>query len=252
MENSLSDRLIQIISPVAFILIWEAVARYNFIDVRFWPAPSSIMATLAKMVSSGEIFRHLQLSLMRIVLGFALGTIPALILGLAMGLFRWLRTILNPFVAFAYPIPKSSILPLIMLIFGLGEMTKIVTVALGVFFLVLINTIAGVRNINSIYLDAAKNFGAGYFDTLIHVALPGALPLIFAGLKLGLGTGLIMIVIAEMVGGRDGLGYLVWESWQSFSVTRLYVGLFIIGLLGYLSNILMEELERILVPWKES
>ena len=252
MENSLSDRLIQIISPIAFILIWEAVARYNFIDVRFWPAPSSIMETLAKMVSSGEIFRHLQLSLMRILLGFALGTIPALILGLAMGLFRWLRTILNPFVAFAYPIPKSSILPLIMLIFGLGEMTKIVTVALGVFFLVLINTIAGVRNINSIYLDAAKNFGAGYFDTLIHVALPGALPLIFAGLKLGLGTGLIMIVIAEMVGGRDGLGYLVWESWQSFSVTRLYVGLFVIGLLGYLSNILMEELERILVPWKES
>ena len=252
MENSLSDRLIQIISPIAFVLAWEVIARYNFIDVRFWPAPSSIMETFGKMVSSGEIFRHLQVSLMRIVLGFALGTIPALIIGLAMGLFRWLRTILNPFVAFAYPIPKSSILPLIMLIFGLGEMTKIVTVALGVFFLVLINTIAGVRNINSIYLDAAKNFGAGYLDTLIHVALPGALPLIFAGLKLGLGTGLIMIVIAEMVGARDGLGYLVWESWQSFSVTRLYVGLFVIGLLGYLSNILMEELERVLVPWKES
>jgi NitT/TauT family transport system permease protein len=252
MENSLTDRFIQIISPIAFILIWEAIARYNLIDVRFWPAPSSIMDTFAKMFSSGEIFRHLRVSLLRIVLGFALGTIPALILGLAMGLFRWLRTILNPFVAFAYPIPKSSILPLIMLIFGLGEMTKIVTVALGVFFLVLINTIAGVRNINSIYLDAAKNFGAGYFDTLIHVALPGALPLIFAGLKLGLGTGLIMIVIAEMVGARDGLGYLVWESWQSFSVTRLYVGLFVIGLLGYLSNIMMEELERILVPWKES
>lgn len=242
----------QIVSPIAFILLWEIVARNNLIDVRFWPAPSSIMDAFAKMISSGEIFRHLRLSLVRIALGFALGTVPALILGLAMGLFRWLRTLLNPFVAFAYPIPKSAILPLIMLIFGLGEMTKIVTVALGVFFLVLINTIAGVRNINSIYLDAAKNFGAGYFDTLIHVALPGALPLIFAGLKLGLGTGLIMIVIAEMVGARDGLGYLIWESWQSFAVTRLYVGLFVIGMLGYLSTIMMEELEKKLVPWKET
>ncbi len=252
MENSFKDRIVQILSPLLFIGFLEVVARHNLIDVRFWPAPSSIMDSFSKMAASGEIFDHLKVSLIRIALGYALGAIPALILGLAMGLFRWLRTILDPFVAFAYPIPKSSILPLIMLIFGLGEMTKIVTVALGVFFLVLINTIAGVRNINPIYLDAAKNFGAGYFDTLFHIALPGALPLIFTGLKLGLGAGLILIVIAEMVGARNGLGYLIWESWQSFSVGRLYVGLIIIGLLGYLSTIMMDELEKRLVPWKEN
>ena len=252
MEQSLRDRIIQIISPLGFVLLWELVARNHWIDVRFWPAPSTIAEMFSKMIANGELIGHLQISLTRIVLGFFLGAIPALILGLAMGLFRWLRTILDPFVAFAYPIPKSSVLPLIMLIFGLGEMTKIVTVALGVSFLVLINTIAGVRNINPIYIDAAKNFGAGYFDTLLHVALPGALPLIFAGLKLGLGTGLIMIVIAEMVGARNGLGYLIWESWQSFSVARLYVGLITIGILGYVTTILMDELEKKLVPWKES
>lgn len=250
MGTALRDRVIQIASPIAFVLIWEMAARLNWMDVRFFPAPSTIMATFSKMISSGEILSHLSVSLQRIGWGFALGAIPALILGLAMGLFRWLRTVLDPLVAFAYPIPKSSILPLIMLIFGLGEMTKIVTVALGVFFLVLINTIAGVRNINPIYLDAAKNFGAGYVDTIIHVALPGALPLIFTGLKLGLGAGLILIVIAEMVGARNGLGYLIWESWQSFAVARLYVGLTVIGLLGYLSTILMDELEKRLVPWK--
>lgn len=252
MKYSLRERLAQILFPIVFLVIWELVARSQWIDVRFWPAPSTIMENFSKMLASGEILGHLKVSLIRIALGFALGAIPALILGLAMGLFRWLRMILDPFVAFAYPIPKSSILPLIMLIFGLGEMTKIVTVALGVFFLVLINTIAGVRNINTIYLDAAKNFGAGYFDTLVHIALPGALPLIFAGLKLGIGAGLILIVIAEMVGARNGLGYLIWESWQGFAVGRLYVGLIIIGLLGYLSTIMMDELEKRLVPWKES
>ena len=165
MENSLSDRFIQIISPIAFILIWEVVARYNFIDVRFWPPPSAILETLAKMASSGEIFRHLELSLMRILLGFALGTIPALIFGLAMGLFRWLRTILNPFVAFTYPIPKSSILPLIMLIFGLGEASKIFMVAIGVFFPVVINATTGVLEINKIYLDVGQNFKASRWNT---------------------------------------------------------------------------------------
>ena len=252
MDASYKERAVQFVSPIAFVLLWELVARLHWIDIRFWPAPSTILDSFSRMAASGEIWSHLKISLVRIAWGFALGAIPALILGLAMGLFRWLRSLLDPFVAFAYPIPKSSILPLIMLIFGLGEMTKIVTVALGVFFLVLINTVAGVRNINPIYLDAAKNFGAGYFDTIFHIALPGALPLIFAGLKLGLGAGLILIVIAEMVGARSGLGYLIWESWQSFSVGRLYVGLIIIGLLGYVSTILMDELEKRLVPWKEN
>lgn len=103
MENALRDRIIQIASPIAFVLMWEVVARFNWMDVRFFPAPSTIMATFSKMISSGEILSHLSISLQRIGWGFALGAIPALILGLAMGLFRWLRTILDPFVP--SPIP---------------------------------------------------------------------------------------------------------------------------------------------------
>src|SRR5438128_12144717 len=101
------------------------VVRCNLMDVRFFPAPSSIMETLSKMISSGEIFSHLFISLQRIAFGFALGAIPALILGLAMGLFKWLRTILDSFVAFDYPIPKRSILPLLMVMSGPGGMTKV-------------------------------------------------------------------------------------------------------------------------------
>src|SRR2546430_15889635 len=116
MENSLRDRVVQIASPIAFILIWEMVARFNWMDVHFFPAPSSIMETLSKMISSGEIFSHLFISLQRIAFGFALGAIPALILGLAMGLFKGLRTILAPFFAFSYPLPKISTLPFVMVI----------------------------------------------------------------------------------------------------------------------------------------
>ncbi|HET8678737.1 MAG TPA: ABC transporter permease, partial [bacterium] len=186
----------------------------------------------------------------RVLLGFVVGAIPGLGLGLAMGLSRWVRAALNPMIAATYPIPKSAIVPLVMLIFGLGEASKVALVAIGVFYLVLINTMAGVMNIQRIYLEAARNFGADRLGLFRTVALPGALPLIFTGLRLGMGIGLILIVIAEMVGARSGIGYMIWQAWQIFAVERMYVGLVVIAILGWLTSLILDGIERLLVPWK--
>ena len=167
-----------------------------------------------------------------------------------MGLSPIVRAAINPMVAATYPIPKIAILPLIMLIFGLGEMSKYVVVAIGVFYLVLINTMAGVMNIEKIYLDVGNNFGASRKDMYFTIALPGSLPLIFAGLRLGWGVALLLIVAAEFVGAKSGIGYLIWQSWQTFSVEAMYVGLIVISVLGYVSSLVLDELERILIPWK--
>lgn len=244
--------IVSISSPIILLLIWELIVRLNFIDARFFPPPTSIIVSFWKLLISGELIHHIGISSFRLIIGFFVGAIPGLILGIIMGISSFIRAALYPIIAATYPIPKSAILPLIVLIFGLGEMSKIVAVAIGVFFLVLINTMSGVINIDKIYLDVGENFGANKFNLFITIALPGALPSIFTGLKLGTGIGLILIVMAEMIGANDGLGYMIWDSWQIFAIESMYVALVVISILGYLSSISLDLLEKRMIPWKDS
>ena len=188
------DRLINLASPLALLLLWELCSRVGLIDARFFPPPSKILQQFAALSQSGELWTNTWASLTRLFWGALIGGVPALVLGIVMGLYRPLRAIMEPIVAATYPVPKSAILPLILLIFGLGEASKIAMVAIGVFYPMLMNAMAGVMQINRIYLEVGRNFGAGRWQTFRTIALPGALPLIMTGSKLGLGMGLILIV----------------------------------------------------------
>lgn len=244
------ERVVSILSPLALLLLWEALVRTRVLDVRFFPAPSQVLGTLVSLNLSGELPQDVLVSLSRIAAGFALGASAGIALGLLMGVSKVIRAAVNPLVGTIYPIPKIAILPLVMLIFGLGEPSKYVIVAIGVFFLVLLNTAAGVMNIEKIYLDVGRNFGASRSDVLLTIALPGALPFIFTGLRLGWGTGLLLIVAAEFISAKSGIGYLIWTSWQTFAVEEMYVGLITISALGLVSFALFDVLERWLIPWK--
>ncbi len=244
------DMLLNIASPLLLLSVWELCARFGFIDTRFFPAPSSIITTMMSMLRSGELVTHTVVSLERLAYGTVLGSIPALVLGIAMGLNRPIRAVFDPLIAATYPVPKSAILPLALLIFGLGEGSKVFMVAIGVFFPVAINTTTGVREINRIYLDVGQNFKASRWNTFWTIALPGALPVIMTGFKLGIGVGLVLIAVAEMVGAKSGLGYLIWSAWSTFAVEQMYVGLFVIALIGFLLTVALNELERVIIPWK--
>ncbi len=244
------ERILSIASPLLLLIVWEIAARLHVIDVRFFPAPSSVIATMIEMLRSGELITNTLVSLRRLALGAIIGGVPALILGIAMGLNRWVRAALDPIVAATYPVPKSAILPLALLIFGLGEGSKIFMVAIGVFFPVIINSTTGVLEINRIYLDVGRNYKASRWNTFWTIALPGALPVIMTGFKLGIGIGLILIAIAEMIGAKSGLGYMIWTAWETFSVEQMYVGLFTIAIIGFVLTILLNELERFIIPWK--
>jgi NitT/TauT family transport system permease protein len=244
------ELILNIVSPLIMLLVWEIAARLGWIDVRFFPAPSKIFATLIKLIETGALWKHLSASMQRLFWGFLFGGIPALLLGIAMGLNRTFRAVLDPIVSATYPIPKSAILPLILLIFGLGEASKIVMVAVGIFYPILINTIAGVLEINKIYFDVSRNFGARGWQVFRTVAFPGALPLIMTGIKLGVGMGLILISLAEMVGAKSGLGYMMWNAWEILSVETMYVGLLVIAALGIVFTLVLTEIERLIVPWK--
>ncbi len=250
MSERTRDRLLNVISPLALLTLWELCARFGVIDTRFFPAPSSVLATMYDMLRSGELVTHTAVSLERLAYGTVLGAVPALVLGIAMGLNRPIRALFDPLIAATYPIPKSAILPLALLIFGLGEGSKIFMVAIGVFFPMVINTTTGVLQINKIYLDVGQNFKASRWNTFWTIALPGALPVIMTGLKLGIGIGLILIAVAEMVGAKSGLGYLIWSAWSTFAVEQMYVGLFAIAIIGFLITLALNEIERIIIPWK--
>ncbi len=250
MSRETAERLMNLVSPVALIGLWEICARLGFIDVRFFPAPSKIFGVMFTMIQNGLLEKHMWASLQRLFWGFLWGGIPALILGVSMGMFRTLRVIVEPIIAATYPVPKSAILPLILLIFGLGEPSKIVMVATGVFFPILINSMAGVLEIHKIHFDVGRNFGASGFQIFRTVALPGAMPLIMTGVKLGVGMGLVLIAIAEMVGAKSGLGYMIWNAWEILSVETMYVGLITIAVLGLVFTLILNEVERFIVPWK--
>lgn len=244
------DRVLGVLSPIALLVLWELLSRGGILDDRFFPPPTRIASTFADLAKSGELWTNTWVSLRRVLLGLALGATPGLAIGLCMGLYRPVRAALDPIIAATYPIPKSAIVPLLLLIFGLGEMSKIVMVAIGAFFPVVINTAAGVQEIPPIYRDVGRNYGASRWQTFRTIALPGALPLIMTGLKLAVGLGLILIVIAEMIGAKSGLGFMIWNAWQIFAVPTMYVGLITVSVLGVVFTLVLTELERVLIPWR--
>jgi NitT/TauT family transport system permease protein len=244
------DRALSILSPIVLLAIWEAGAVVGLVDTRFFPAPTKIFAALWELVRSGEMLGHVAISLQRILVGFILGAVPGIALGLAVGLFPVARAIIQPLVDALFPIPKIALLPMTLMLFGFGEASKYAIIAIAVVFLVLINTEAGVRNIDGIYFDVARNYGASRRMFFTDIALPGALPMIMAGVKLGMGVALIVIVSAEFVGAKSGIGYFIWNSWSIFQIEWMYAGLMVTAILGFASAVLLGAIERALVPWK--
>jgi len=248
------ERAAAVLAPVALLSLWELAVRTGALDARFFPAPSHIVETFYLMAFAApwdqSLGHHTLVSLSRALIGFLFGALPAVALGAVMGLVPIMRAALQPLVGALFPIPKVAILPLLMLIFGIGEESKWAIIAVGVFFQVLIATAAGVANIDRIYLDVGQNFRAGRLNRYVTIALPGALPMIFAGLRLGWGSALLLLVTAEMVSSQSGIGFVIWRAWQLLTVEDMYVGLIVIAGVGICSFALLDALERRLLPWR--
>lgn len=254
MERPSSSRLfsvLSLLSPLSLLIIWEVLARTHLIDIRLFSCPTLILQTFFPLITSGDLPYNTYISVQRVIIGFVTGAIPGILLGIAMGLSPLVRSAFEPLIAATYPIPKLAIMPLILLIFGIGETSKVFTIAIGVFYLVVINTLAGVMNIDKIYLDVAKNFGASRKNFYLTVALPGAMPMIFAGLKLGMGMALILIVAAEMSAAKAGVGWMIWRSYDMFDIETMFVALIVLSALGYIFSLILDEIEKWVLPWKQ-
>lgn len=250
MRAANKERALAILSPLAVLAVWQLASDMGWTNQRYVPSPLTIAQAGWDLALSGRLAIDIGASLRRLVVGFVLGAVPGVMLGMVMGLNRWVRATIDPLVAALYPIPKIAILPLLMLAFGLGDGSKIAVVAMAVLFLTIINTTTGVLQLDRIYFDVARNYGTPWHKLFTRVILPGALPTIFAGLRISLGVSLVVLVGAEFVASEAGIGYLIWVSWQTLVVENMFVGIIVITVLGVLSTLFLHEVERLLVPWR--
>lgn len=244
------ERLLYLVSPIGLLAIWQILLMLGFGDRRFVPAPSDIAIRFWQLTLNGELVRHVAVTLWRVIAGFVIGVVPAVAIGLLMAMFRPVRIFFDPLIAALFPIPKVALMPLLLLAFGFGDASKIALVATAVFFPVIINTYAGAANIDKLYWDVAKNYGASPMVMFTRVVFFGALPLIFAGLKIALAVSFVVLVAAEFVAAKTGIGYLIWNSWELLQVDFMFVGIVVIGILGLITSVLFQEIERIVIPWK--
>lgn len=249
-RRSTVELVLAAVAPVLFLAAWELLARSGTIDDRFWPPPSRLWVTAMDLLQEGELLPDIGVTLVRIVVGFLFGAVPAIALGLLMGLFWPIRALLLPIAAAIYAVPKIALLPLVFLVFGTGEAGKYVIVGVSIFFLVLVNTMAGVVELDPVFRDVARNLGASRFQLFRTVAFPGALPAIFTGLRLAMGFSLVVVVGTEFVRSRDGIGRFIYDAYEVLAIPEMFVGLIVTGVMGWLLTMAIDLVERRLLPWR--
>lgn len=237
--------------PVIFFALWELCIRADMLDKRFFPAPTTIVRTGRELIADGTLQDALLTSTRRVLLGFLLGTAVGMIVGIAMALSRWLRIALDPLLSAFYTVPKLALLPLLLLIFGLGERPIVFLIAISVFFFVWISTMEAISQVPLAYRDGITQFTGKRWPLFRHVLLPASLPAVFVGMRIAMGVAVLVMVAAEFVQGRGGIGYLIWNSWNLLIARRMYVGIVCVALMGVVTMYVVRVLARICTPWAD-
>ena len=252
--------------PVALIALWQAAASAGWLNPQVLPSPAAVglrwwqylaptqafdpaQGSRFMWLISGELLHDAAGSLYRVLTGFIIGAGLGLPLGLLMGANDRLFKLLNPLVQILRPIPPIAYIPLAILWFGLGNPPAVFLIVIGAFFPVLMNTIAGVRQVDGIYLRAARNLGADQLTVFRRVMLPAATPYILSGMRIAIGTAFIVVIVSEMIAVNNGLGYRILEAREYFWSDKIIAGMFTIGLLGLGIDLLMGRLNHHLLRW---
>ena len=238
-----------VIVPAVIVLAWEGLSRSGVINPLILPAPSRVLLRWISYFASGELPRDAASSLYRVMTGFLIGTVLALLLGLAMGASNVVYAYLNPLVQLLRPIPPIAYVPLAILWFGLGNPPAFFLISLGAFFPVLMSTITGVRSVDAIYIRAARNLGASRPALFFRVMVPAAMPHIMTGIRVGFGVAFIVVIVAEMIAVNSGLGYRILEAREYFWSDKIIAGMITIGLLGLGIDAALARLSKYLLRW---
>ncbi|MBN8937774.1 MAG: ABC transporter permease [Rhizobiales bacterium] len=247
----LAERVLPTLSIVLVVVVWEFVVRWRGIAPIFLPAPSSIAVYLWRMIADGSMEYHLGVTLLRIFAGFFVAAVAGIALGLLMGMSRIVARVADIWIATLYPLPKISLIPLLIIWLGTGEAYRIVISAITAFFPIVMSTYVGIRQVDRGLIKAAKDLGAGTRQIQFKVVVPAAMPSILNGLQLGMGVAIILVVAAEMIGGssQSGMGYLLISAGQVMETERVFAALVVLAVMGAAIIKLQQWSDRKIAPW---
>ncbi len=239
-----------IASVIGGLVIWQLVGLFVVKNTLFLATPSSSIAAMGDMWMHGALQKAILISGEEFFIGFVIAVIAGTLLGLLTASFESVSLVLTPWISAFYASPIVALAPLLILWFGVGIWSKIAVVISLVIFPMIINTETGIKNTDPQLIEAARSFGASRLQIFEKVSLPSSLPYIIAGLRLGVGRGLIGVVIGELAGARGGLGYLINNASQVFNMPQLFASVIVLATAGIVLTAAFQQLERILVPWK--
>ncbi len=229
--------------------VWEIAGRSGR-----WPlilAPiSEIFARFGQLALSGELWGDIGVSLNEFVVGFAIAAVVGIVLGIITATSDVARDVIDPWVSAVYATPTVALAPLFIFVFGIDAPSKMAVVFLLAVFPIVINTTTGIRSTDQVYIEAARSFSANRLQIFTKVLIPSALPFIVAGLRLGIGRGLVGVVVGEFIGARAGLGYLIFKSSQAFQIDAMWAGVFLLAGTGVLAVLILQRVERRMAPWR--
>lgn len=245
-----SSPLAGVATLVLLLALWQIAAWRGWTSTTFLSTPIDIARAIVVLARSGELWAHLDASLRRLAIGWAAGTVAGLLAGFTIGLFSLARSPGMAVVSALFPIPKIALVPLFIIWFGIGEGSKLVTLAFGVFFPTVIATAAGVDGVPRGLIRMGQSFGLPWRSILRKIVLPGALPTILAGFRITTSTAIILLVAAEMIGAEKGIGAFVLSAGNLYDVDNLMAGIVLLSAIGLLASWLIGRLERALLAWR--
>lgn len=245
------ERTLPALSIIGFLAAWQFAVAFRGIPPIYLPSPLAIAETLIKMTLDGSLAVNLGATLLRIVVGFGVAAITGVCLGVVMGMSPLVARVADPWIAALYPLPKISLIPLLIIWLGTGETYKIVISAVTAFFPIVMSTYAGVCQVDHGLVKAAIDLGASRRQVQLKVVIPGAIPTIFSGLHLGMGVTIILVVAAEMIGGSSqlGMGYLLINAGQIMETEKVFASLVVLAFVGAIIIKLQHWIDRRVAPW---
>jgi taurine transport system permease protein len=236
----------------AVLGLWWAATTFGWVAPIFLPAPGDVLHAAQRVLAQGDLVMDVAVSARRVFLGFALAALVAVPLGVAMGVWRPVQAVMDPFVSLLRPLPSITWIPLSILWLGIGELQKVAIVFMGSWVYILIYTVESTRRVDPVLLRAARNLGASDLSIMCEVILPGALPGIIAGLKITLAISWSCVLTAEMIAAQNGLGALIWQAKDWGNLPLVLVGMLCISLTVLVADWLALRLERALLPWERA